>query len=63
MEVGAQTQEKFEKILKLPKAARMGILIGIGALICTAYYFGFYQDAAAELERLRSQELARLPDP
>jgi len=56
MEISAGTQEKIDKILKLPKVARFGILAGIGALICLGYYFGFYQDYAQELERLQGEE-------
>jgi len=56
MEVSAGTQEKIDKILRLPKAARIGILAGVGALICTGYYFGFYQDSSHELARLRAEE-------
>ncbi len=56
MEISAETQEKIDKVLKLPKSARIGILAGIGALICTGYYFGFYQDSSQELDRLRGEE-------
>ena len=56
MEISADTQEKIDKVLKLPKAARFGILGGIGVLICVGYYFGFYQEAAQELERLHGEE-------
>jgi len=56
MEISAETQEKIDKVLKLPKAARIGILAGIGALICTGYYFAFYQDFSQELDRLRGEE-------
>ena len=56
MEISAEAQEKIDKVLKLPKAARFGILAGIGALICVGYYFGFYQDYAQELERLHGEE-------
>jgi type IV pilus assembly protein PilO len=56
MEISAGTQEKIDKALKLPQSARMGILAGIGALICTGYYFGFYQDFSLELDRLRGEE-------
>jgi type IV pilus assembly protein PilO len=56
MEIGAETQEKLDKVLKLPKAVRFGILAGIGALICTGYYFGFYQESSLELDRLRGEE-------
>ena len=56
MEIGAEAQEKLEKILKLPKRARIGILVGIGALICTGYYFGLYLASSQERDRLRVEE-------
>ena len=56
MEISAGTQEKIDKVLKLPKSARMGILAGIGALICTGYYLGFYQDFSLERDQLRGEE-------
>ena len=56
MEISAETQEKIDKLLKLPKAARIGILAGIGALICAGYYFGLYQDSSQELDLLRAEE-------
>jgi len=56
MEFGAGTQEKIDKVLKLPKAARFGILAAIGVLICTGYYFGSYQESSLELDRLQGEE-------
>jgi type IV pilus assembly protein PilO len=56
MEISAGMQEKIDKVLKLPKSARIGILAAIGALICTGYYFGLYQDSSQELGRLRGEE-------
>jgi type IV pilus assembly protein PilO len=56
MEISADTQEKLDKVLKLPKAVRFGILAGISVLICTGYYFGLYQDSSLELDRLRGEE-------
>ncbi|MBW2543443.1 MAG: type 4a pilus biogenesis protein PilO [Deltaproteobacteria bacterium] len=56
MEISAETQEKLDKILKLPKGARIGILVGIGVLLCTGYYFGSYQGDAQELARLQAEE-------
>jgi type IV pilus assembly protein PilO len=56
MEIGAGTQEKIDKVLKLPKAARFGILAAIGVLICTGYYFGSYQESSLELDRLQGEE-------
>jgi type IV pilus assembly protein PilO len=56
MEISAEMQEKLDKVLKLPKGARIGILVGIGVLLCTGYYFGSYQTDAQELTRLRAEE-------
>ena len=56
MEISAETQEKIDKLLKLPRAARFGILAGIGALICVGYYTALYQDSSQELTRLRGEE-------
>jgi type IV pilus assembly protein PilO len=56
MEISAGTQEKLDKVLKLPKAARFAILGGIGALICVGYFFGFYQDCSQELDQLHAEE-------
>ncbi|MBW2714701.1 MAG: type 4a pilus biogenesis protein PilO [Deltaproteobacteria bacterium] len=56
MEISAEAQEKIDKVLKLPKAARIGILAGIGVLICSGYYFGLYQEVSQELDRLQSEE-------
>jgi type IV pilus assembly protein PilO len=56
MEISAETQEKIDKLLKLPKAVRIGILAGLGALICVGYFFAFYQDSSLELDQLRGEE-------
>jgi type IV pilus assembly protein PilO len=56
MEISAEAQEKIDKVLKLPKAARIGILVGIGALICSGYYFGLYQEVSQKLDRLQGEE-------
>jgi type IV pilus assembly protein PilO len=58
MEISADTREKLDKILKLPKGVRIGILTGIGILCCVAYYFGIYEAKAQELERLQAEELS-----
>ncbi len=57
MEISAQAQEKLDRLGKLPKAARIGIVFAIGVLIGAGYYFGSYQAAAEEVERLHAQEL------
>jgi len=56
MEISAGAQEKIDKVLKLPKAVRFGILGTIGVLVCAGYYFGLYQDCSQELTRLRGEE-------
>ena len=57
MEVGADTQAKLGQLTKLPKVARIGIILGLSVLIGCGYYFGFYQAASAEVTRLQAQEL------
>lgn len=57
MEVGAETQAKLDRLAKLPVAARLLIVAGLAVVIGCGYYFGLYQDRAAELERLQAQEL------
>jgi len=56
MQLSAEAKEKFDKILKLPKGARLGVLLGIGALLCVGYYFGSYHADAQELDRLQAEE-------
>lgn len=53
--------EQFEKLGKIPKAARYGAVGAILALVGVAYYFMFYTDASAALalQRGRAQELQR----
>jgi type IV pilus assembly protein PilO len=57
MELPNDIQSKLEPIAKLPKAARIGILVGVGVLVCVVYYFGFYQGADEKLQQLRAKEL------
>jgi len=57
MDVGADTQAKLGQLTKLPKVARIGIILGLSVLIGCGYYFGFYQSASEELTRLQAQEL------
>jgi len=56
MQLSAEAKEKLDKLLKLPKGARLGVLFGIGALLCVGYYFGSYHADAQELGRLRAEE-------
>lgn len=57
MELSPDVQSKLEQIAKLPVAARLGIMVGIGLLIAAGYYFGSYQASSEELRGLRAQEL------
>ena len=53
--------EQFEKLGKIPKAARYGAVAAILALVGAGYYFLFYTDAAGTLsaQQGRAQELQR----
>jgi len=57
MEMSPELQSKLEKVTKLPKAARIGILALIGISLAASYYFMFYEDKAAELKSLHAKEL------
>jgi len=57
MEVSAGLQSRLDEIAKLPRAARMGILTGVVALIAAGYYFGYYQAEYERLGGLRAHEL------
>jgi type IV pilus assembly protein PilO len=57
MEISPQVQAKIDQLTKLPKAARFGIMIGVGVLLAAAYFALFYQDKNAELVELRGREL------
>jgi type IV pilus assembly protein PilO len=50
-------QGRIDKLTKLPKAARVGILAAIGVAFIAGYYFLFYEDKAEELRQLHTQEL------
>ena len=57
MEVSPEVQARFEQLAKLPKAARIGILLGVMALIGAAYFFGIYQAKSEQVQRLQAKEL------
>jgi type IV pilus assembly protein PilO len=57
MEIAAQAQEQLDRLSKLPKAARVGMIAAIAIAAAAGYYFGSYQAAAQEVERLHAQEL------
>jgi len=57
MEVSPGLQSRLDQIAKLSRGVRMGILAGIGVLICAGYYFGYWQAENERLAGLRAQEL------
>ena len=57
MELSPQLQSRLDQIAKLSRAARMGILFGIAALLAAGYYFGSYSGQADRLTSLRAKEL------
>jgi len=57
MEISPELQAKLEKVTKLPKAARIGILAAIGISLAAGYYFMFYEHKAAELRDLHAKAL------
>lgn len=57
MEMNAQLQAKLDQLGRLPKAARIGIVVCLSILMGTGYYFGFYEARSEELDRLHAQEL------
>jgi type IV pilus assembly protein PilO len=57
MEISPEVNAKIEQITKLPAAARVGILIGIGLSIAAGYFFLVYQQRSEELKQLHAQEL------
>lgn len=57
MEVSPEVKAKLEQITKLPKAARFGIIAGLGVALAVGYFAVFYQDKNVQLKELRAQEL------
>ena len=57
MELGSDVQARLDRIAKLPRAARLGIVGAVCAALAAGYYFTWYQGAREELRQLRSQEL------
>jgi type IV pilus assembly protein PilO len=57
MEISPEVQAKLEQITKLPKAARFGIIAGLGVALAIGYFFLFYQEKNDQLKELRAQEL------
>jgi type IV pilus assembly protein PilO len=57
MDISPEMQGRLEKVTKLSKAVRFSILAAIGISFAVGYYFLFYEDKAAELKQLHTQEL------
>jgi type IV pilus assembly protein PilO len=57
MELSPEIQGKLEQFAKLPRAARMGALGALVALIAAGYFFGVYQAKSEQLSGLRAKEL------
>jgi type IV pilus assembly protein PilO len=57
MEISPEVKAKLEQLTKLPKAARFGIIVGIGVAVAAGYFFLFYQAKSDELKHLRAKEL------
>lgn len=56
MEVSSEVQAVLDKFAKLPRAARVGFVVGIAVFVGALYYFLVYQKLSAEREALHVQE-------
>jgi type IV pilus assembly protein PilO len=56
MEASPQVQAILDKYAKLPKGARIGVMIGTAAMFALLYYFMVYQTMSMELETLHAKE-------
>jgi len=61
MDLGFDFDEQFEKLGKVPKGIRLGVVAGILVAICAGYYFMSYQETRSQVQQLHaeSQELQR----
>jgi len=57
MELSPELQSRIESLAKLPKAARLGILVGVASALGAGYFFMIYQSSDAQLQQLRTKEL------
>jgi type IV pilus assembly protein PilO len=57
MELSPEITGRLEQFSKLPRAARIGTLAGIVAILGAGYFFGFYQARMEELSSLNAKEL------
>ncbi|HXK24671.1 MAG TPA: type 4a pilus biogenesis protein PilO [Myxococcota bacterium] len=57
MELSPEIQARLEQFAKLPRAARVGTLAGLVAVLGAGYFLGVYQAKSEELSGLRTHEL------
>ena len=57
MEISPELQSRLEQFAKLPKAARVGVLVGLMLMVGAGYFFGVYQAKSEQLKSLRTKEL------
>ena len=57
MEISPEIQAKIDQVAKLPRAARVGIVVGLAVAIGAGYFFGIYQGLSNEVQQLRAKEL------
>ncbi len=56
MEMSPELEGKLDQIAKLPRAARVGIVFCISAIVAVSYYFMSYSGTHTQLQELRVQE-------
>ena len=57
MELSPEIQARLEQFAKLPRAARIGTLAGLVAVLGAGYFFAVYQAKSEQLSTLRTHEL------
>jgi type IV pilus assembly protein PilO len=57
MEISPEIQARLEQFAKLPRAARVGTLVGVVLLLFAGYFFAVYQAKSEQLSSLRTREL------
>jgi type IV pilus assembly protein PilO len=57
MEVSPEVQARIDQLAKLPRAARVGIVVALVVAIGAGYFFGVYQGLSVEVQQLRAKEL------
>jgi len=57
MEVSPEIQARIEQVARLPKAARISILVGVAVALCAGYFFAVYQAQSEKVKSLQAREL------